>query len=193
MIYDLTRPLSNDIEYYPGDPIPSFTPVHGDGYRITEIHMGSHTGTHLDAPAHYCPTGATVDTVSLDLLIGPCFILEVTDGAPIYEAELLPFDRYIIASTRLLIRGGGKAGLMPCAAKWLSQHCVCVGIDSLSISYPGYDTKVHTTLLNAGVLILEGLTFPAPLSGEYMLIALPLLLCGADGAPARVIVCDTYP
>jgi arylformamidase len=190
-MYDLTRPLSNDIEYYPGDPIPFFTPIYGEDYRITEIHMGSHTGTHLDAPAHYCDMGATVVSIPLDLLVGPCFILEVTDSTQIYEADLQPFDQYIIASTRLLIRGGGRAGFMPCAAKWLSQYCVCVGIDSLSISYPGYDREVHTTLMNAGVIILESLTFPAPLSGEYMLIALPLLLLGADGAPARVIVCDT--
>jgi len=189
MIYDLTRPLESGMDYFPGDPIPSFTPIFQGTYRITEISMGSHTGTHLDAPAHYLNTGTTIDGLSLDTLIGPCFIIKFEDSQ-IYETHLHLFEREIISSSRLLIHAGENAGLMPCAAEWLASRCICVGIDSLSISYSGYDAKVHTTLMQAGVVILEGLHFGVPLHGEYMLIALPLLLSGADGAPARIIVCD---
>ena len=145
MIYDLTRPLESGMDYFPGDPIPSFTPILYDTYRITEISMGSHTGTHLDAPAHYLKTGTTIDKLSLDTLIGPCFILKLED-MQIYETHLHPFEKEIISSSRLLIHAGENAGLMPCAAEWLASRCRCVGIDSLSISYPGYDTEVHTTL-----------------------------------------------
>jgi arylformamidase len=189
MIYDLTRPLENGMDYFPGDPIPSFTPIFRDTYRITEIVMGSHTGTHLDAPAHYLNTGTTIEHLSLDTLIGPCFIIKLEDPQ-IYETHLHPFEREIISSSRLLLHAGENAGLMPCAAQWLASRCICVGIDSLSISYSGYDTEVHTALMQAGVSILEGLHFSIPLHGEYVLIALPLLLSGSDGAPARIIVCD---
>jgi arylformamidase len=189
MIYDLTRPLENGMDYFPGDPIPSFIPIFHETFRITEIVMGSHTGTHLDAPAHYLHTGTTIDSLSLDSLIGPCFILKLEDPQ-IYETDLHPFEKEIISSSRLLIHAGENAGLMPCAAQWLASRCRCVGIDSLSISCSGYDAEVHTALMQLGVVILEGLHFRVPLHGEYILIALPLLLSGADGAPARVIVCD---
>ena len=189
MIYDLTRPLETGMEYFPGDPVPSFTTLFHDTYRITEIKIGSHTGTHLDAPAHYLENGTTIERIPLDTLIGTCFILEL-DDAPIYEAQLHPFEKEIISSTRLLICAGKNAGLMPCAAEWLASRCTCIGIDSLSISCFGYDTQVHTTLMQADVLILEGLHFSVPLHGRHILIALPLLLAGADGAPARVLVCD---
>ena len=189
MIYDLTRPLKNGMEYFPGDPIPSFTTHFHDPYRITEIKMGSHTGTHIDAPAHYLTHGTTSEALSLETLIGTCFILELENG-PIYETHLHSYETEIISSSRLLIRAGEDAGLMPCAATWLASRCRCLGIDSLSISYSGYDAEVHTTLMQAGVLILEGLLFRVTLHGRYTLIALPLLLSGADGAPARVIVCS---
>ena len=189
MIYDLTRPLETGMEYFPGDPVPSFTTLFYDTYRITEIKIGSHTGTHLDAPAHYLKNGATIESLPFDALIGTCFILEL-DDAPIYEEQLHPFEKEINSASRLLICAGNNAGLMPCAAKWLASRCRCVGIDSLSISCFGYDTQVHITLMQADVLILEGLRFPMPLYGMYILIAFPLLLSGADGAPARVIVCD---
>ena len=189
MIYDLTRPLKNGMEYIPGDPVPSFTTHLHDPYRITELKMGSHTGTHIDAPAHYLAHGTTIEDLSLGTLIGTCFILELK-GEPIYETQLHSFENEIISSSRLLIRAGEGAGLMPCAATWLASRCRCLGIDSLSISCQGYDTQVHTILMQAGVVILEGLQFRVPLHGRYMLIALPLLLFGADGAPARVIVCS---
>ena len=189
MIYDLTRPLKNGMEYFPGDPAPSFTTHFHDPYRFTEIKMGSHTGTHIDAPAHYLARGTTIEDLSLETLIGTCFILGLENG-PIYETQLHPYENEIISSSRLLIRAGEHAGLMPCAAMWLASRCKCLGIDSLSISCQGYDTEVHTRLMQAGVLILEGLLFRIPLHGRYILIALPLLLSGGDGAPARVIVCS---
>jgi arylformamidase len=189
MIYDLTRPLKNGMEYIPGDPVPSFTTHFHDPYRITEINMGSHTGTHIDAPAHYLKHGTTIEELSLETLVGTCFILELENG-PIYETQLHSFENEIISSSRLLIRAGKHAGLMPCAAMWLASRCRCLGIDNLSISYEGYDTEVHTILMQAGVVIMEGLDFRTPLHGEYTLIVLPLLLSEADGAPARVVVCD---
>ena len=71
-IIDITRPLSGATVSFPGDPPPSFSQRDAGRYLISDLHMNSHSGTHVDAPVHYLKTGDTIDTVPLDHLIGPC-------------------------------------------------------------------------------------------------------------------------
>ncbi|HUW85722.1 MAG TPA: cyclase family protein, partial [Methanoregula sp.] len=77
-IIDITRQLSEDILIYPGDTPPVFRQEDHGHYLITSLHLSTHTGTHIDAPAHYLKTGTTIDTIPLSHVMGPCRVLDVT-------------------------------------------------------------------------------------------------------------------
>ena len=76
-IIDVTRPLMNGMLVYPGDRIPSFSQVDHGRYLISDLHMSSHTGTHIDAPAHYLKSGETIDTIPLRHIIGRCRVIDM--------------------------------------------------------------------------------------------------------------------
>ncbi len=199
---DVTRPLRSDMPVYPGDPPVSLVPWtsldQGAGFAVSALTLGTHAGTHVDAPAHCIPGGAGVEALPLDALCGTAVVLDlarVTAAVPaIGPAELEPLPP---GCERLLLRthdGGlwdGSAlpdiGLSPAAAALLVERGVrLVGIDRLSIAPADDPLPVHRMLLAAGVIILEGLDLRAAPAGPCELFCLPLKLAGADGAPARV-------
>src|SRR5215472_15052141 len=60
--FDLSHSMENGMTFFPGDPEPRFVPADMvPPWRVTELHMGTHTGTHVDAPAHFLPDGKTID------------------------------------------------------------------------------------------------------------------------------------
>ena len=88
-IIDVTRPLKKDMLVYPGDVIPSFSQEDHGRYLISDLHMSSHTGTHIDAPTHYLKSGDTIDTIPLNSLIGKCRVIDMsgTDSTTITAAR----------------------------------------------------------------------------------------------------------
>jgi arylformamidase len=86
---DVTRPLSPDLPVYPGDTRFAFTQEDRGQYRISDIHMSTHTGTHIDAPAHYLKSGDTIDSVSLTHLVGRCRVLDVSGAGSTISADHL--------------------------------------------------------------------------------------------------------
>jgi arylformamidase len=210
-IHDVTAPLREGMPVWPGDP--PFTRrerssiARGDEDTVSELALGAHTGTHVDAPSHFVAGGATVGGLDLAVLIGECIVLDMTSsegtiGAGDLEgAGLPPGATRLLAKTRNSGWSRETAGfregfvaLDETAAAWCVERGVrLLGIDYLSIEPFGESRTghpVHRTLLEAGVVILEGLELASVEPGEYRMIALPLSIPDAEGAPARVVLVE---
>ena len=206
---DVTLPLADGLPAWPGDPPFRRTPVctvEADGAGVSRIEMSSHSGTHVDAPRHFFADGRPVDALDPEQLMGPCLVVEAhaPDGR---IGRALLEGRGIEGCTRVLVRsrdpkkcaplvaGPGTGHLDGGAATWLvAQGVRLVAIDSLSIdAFDSHDYPAHRALLGAGVIVIEGLDLTATPPGAYDLVALPLRLAGADGAPARVLVRPHLP
>lgn len=197
MIHDITRPLRNGMPFFPGDKKPVFSILDDGDFRITEIAICSHTGTHIDAPAHYFKNGTSIDTIDLSLTCGPCRVLDTRGSEKPLEPQdigtLHPDDK------RLIIRTGydgntfdpSYTGLSPKAAEYFVRSGICcLGIDTPSVEPFCGDGTVHQILLQAGIPIIENLDLSQVPTGVYILLALPLLLEGGDGSPCRAVLMD---
>ena len=199
-IYDISTPLSPETTVYRGDPRFRLRFLKrlekGDPFALSHISMGSHTGTHVDAPSHFIKDGASVEDLSLGTLTGPAFVYHAGEG--VISSEMLASAEIPPGTQRLLLATGGTkpGGVSLEAARWLvGQDIKLVGIDRLSIdsddakAYP-----VHIELLGHGIAIIEGLHLKDVPTGEYCLYCLPLKIPGAEGAPARaMLVKDPNP
>lgn len=193
-LYDATRIISEELYRYPGDSVVAFSMEEMDGVSVSEIRMGSHTGTHIDAPRHYLPGGAPIEQIPPDACIGSCLLKQVPPGriqAGI-GGELPPgVYRLVIHSGWSFDRPDEYGYLTPDDARTLVElGVVAVGTDAPSIEAPDGDGEVHRILLAAGVLIIELLQLEGIPEGMYTMIALPLPFRGIDGSPARVIFQD---
>ena len=188
MIYDITKELFT-ADVYPGDPIPgkellmSFQGEEPDVCQLTELVMGSHTGTHMDAPRHFFEDGKTIAEVSLNKCIGACRVLETGEHVTREELEA----HWQEDTTRLLLKGA-KDVTEDAAEYMVEQGVVCVGVEGLSVGPLSAPMKVHKILLGAEIVILEGLDLSEVPQGEYGLIALPLKMEGLDGSPVRAVL-----
>jgi arylformamidase len=206
-IYDVSIPLVNGGLVYPGNPPISITPQQsisqGAGANVSRLDFGSHTGTHVDAPKHFFDDGAGVDTIPLELLMGPARLIAFGEAVTsIGEAELAAHD--LTGVTRLLLKTRNSKWLAsastefhkdytyvaPDGAEYLAKLGVrLVGVDYLSIEqfHSGHH-RTHRTLLEKGIVIVEGLLLHEPPAGDYHFRCLPLRLVGLDGAPARAVL-----
>jgi arylformamidase len=200
-LIDISMPLRNGMAIWPGDPEPRFERVmecrRGDPCTLTALALSAHTGTHVDAPAHYLRGGRRVDEMELAGLIGPALVLEIADAAEVTAAELRGHrirrgGRVLLKTRNSLISGGRRlttdyVAVAADAAHWLAVRGVlAVGIDALSIDPPDRDTA-HLALLEAGIWIIEGLRLAGVPAGRYELLCLPLRLA-TEGAPARALL-----
>jgi arylformamidase len=196
-IYDVTRPLAPGMVVYPGDILPSWIQEDHGRYLITDLHLSSHSGTHIDAPSHYLRNSQTVDRIPLEHLIGPCRVLDLSGGA----REIGPDDLSgRIQGVRKILLKTSFSGKTPFYPEYpaLSPEAVplitgggihCIGIDSPSIESFHGDGRVHSGLLAKGVTVIELLDLSGVPGGDYLMVALPLRVQGIDGSPARVILC----
>ncbi len=202
---DISLLLHNGMVHWPTDtPVDIervFDVARGDSHSLSRIVMGSHAGTHIDAPAHFLKEGASIDQMPLDITVGPARVLEIKDNCSIRPEELLP--QRVRAGERILFKTLNSKDvwhtdsfiedyvfLTPEAARFLVERKVkMVGTDYLSIgAFKGDGGEVHQILLGAGVWIVEGLDLSQVRPGRYELVCLPLRLGKADGAPARAVL-----
>ena len=173
-IIDITTELSARTPVFQSDPhvhIKGHATIAADGYAVSSLAMGSHSGTHMDAPCHMIEGGKTAVDAPLNMLIGPCLVVDTDDF------------RIPPRTKRLLIRdlAAGEETLNVRQAEALLEAGVrLVGTDSFSIG----DDTVHRLLLEAECLILECLDLKHADPGRYILCALPLKVA-CDGAPVR--------
>lgn len=203
-LFDVSRPIYQGMPVYEGDPDVSVDPwlsiAHGAPADVSRLAMGSHTGTHVDAPAHLRKGAIGVDGLSLDVLIGPARVFDLAPAGSIDLETLRAVD--LSSHRRVLFKTQGPnqwregtsredfGGLMEDAARLLVNSGVkLVGVDAMSVDPSGSTSlPAHRTLLDAGVVIVEGLDLSAVPPGDYELLCLPLNVQHADGAPARVVL-----
>jgi arylformamidase len=206
-IHDVSVLVHNGTPTWPGDPQLSMqlasSIARGDVANVTRIEMGAHTGTHMDAPFHFVANGSGVDQLPLDVLIGPCRVFDLSGKTGhITRAILEKCD--LAGVTRALFKTRNSrhwandhhefdkqfTAIAGDAATYLVDRNVkLVGVDYLSVeAFGSKQFPTHDTLLGAGVVIVETLNLSGVAAGDYELIALPLKLKNADGAPARVVL-----
>jgi arylformamidase len=207
-IYDVTVPLRPGMATYAGtEPGPKlhFHSLirNGDSANVSELSLGSHTGTHVDAPDHFLDNGVTVEQMPLEYLVGPAWVAEFPGDSHIAAANLAGAG-IPLGTTRLLVKTKNVGhwdetefrddfiGFDDDAGPWLvDRGIVLVGIDYMSIErFHSPTHAVHVALLERGIVILEGLELRAVAPGDYFMVCAPLPVVGADGAPSRVFLLE---
>lgn len=206
MIYDISVPITNTMPVWPGDP-----PVHlqqksheakdnSHIITVTDIQLGSHCGTHFDAPFHMIQRGKKLDEFPLDVFVGKATVVELPGVNSIGRGDLERFNWKGVVRVLFKTDNSGHwqdgtfyeefVYLQPGGAEFLVERGVrLVGIDYLSIDKFKSDSHpAHMVLMMKNILILEGLNLNNIAPGEYMLYAFPLKLHDAEGGPARAIL-----
>lgn len=172
-ILDITHELNEDTKVYEGDPHfikEEIYTIEKDGFSLSVIHMGTHLGTHTDAPSHFIPGGKSLADIPLISYTGECRVLGMRE-----------LDNPGCAKILIKSGPGAPARLNSKQAKDLIRKGVrLVGTDALSIG----DDAVHRILLESGCIIIEHLKLEGVADGKYTLYAFPLKI-DADGSPIR--------
>jgi len=205
-IYDVSLPISPELPIWPGDPTISIERVskmeEGADVNITRLAIGAHTGTHIDAPWHFLKDGSLIEDISLKVLTGRVYVLdlpavELITAKVLENAEIPPRTRRIIFKTKNSQLWQHKppsfhtdfVAVSADGAEYLVNRGVkLVGIDYFSIAPFDNLVDTHQILLRAGIVIVEGLDMTEVSQGRYTLYCLPLNLKGVEGAPARAIL-----
>jgi len=206
-IYDVTVSIRSQMPIYEGDPPVKIEAASslakGDSANVSFLQLGAHTGTHVDAPAHFIEGANKIDSLSLDVLIGPARVIRVPDNRAEIDDDFLSTCN-LNGAERIVFHTRNSAfweqdefrkdftHLLPEAAELLVNRGVkAVGTDYLSIEkfHSGHH-RTHIALLSRGVVIVEGLNLSQVPEGDYEMICLPLKIAegAGDGAPARVVL-----
>lgn len=207
---DLTHELANGMPIYPGDPSPSFersATIEKNGVNLTKLTLGSHTGTHTDAPIHFIAGGEPIDQIPVKSFIREALVVDLSKtkaiGSGIVPSDLQEFDSQIRDGDIVLLYTGSsdKWGdpavnmnytycTKEAADYFVSKKVRAVGIDFLSIEkFKAPEPIVHKTLLKNGIYIIESLSSALKQFSRQriLLISLPIKLENGDGAPSRSI------
>ena len=209
MIIDLTHTITPDTFVYPGTPAPAFSSTRTltrDGARETLLQMGSHTGTHMDAPRHILPDGSGLDQLPVSQFCGRAVVLDVSDLPPrsVITADYLREQNGTIRSADFVLfytgweRKWGTGAYydddFPVPDQEAAKYLVSCGLKGVGTDALSVDTLrdqqflAHKTLLDGGLVILESLCLKKVAGRkDLMLFALPLKFENADGAPVRAI------
>ncbi|RXK87742.1 cyclase family protein [Chlorobaculum sp. 24CR] len=206
-IIDLSHPISPDMPLWPGTPQPKFSDlctIGRDGFGERWLQLSSHTGTHLDAPAHLVEGAASLDGLPANHFAGKGVMLDLREiqNGPVSLARLLTSRARIEQAEFLLLHSGwsrfwgsdeysrGYPVLSPDAAAWLAG----LGLKGIGIDAPSFDPAdsealpIHRALLGAGLVLIENLTALGQLSGSsFLFSALPLPIAGAEACPVRAV------
>lgn len=207
---DLTHELHNGMPVYPGDPSPSFVSyatLEKEGVNLTKLILGSHTGTHIDAPRHFIPDGIGIDQISPNKLVGEAYIADMSSktigsgitgqdlretlGARVGEDDIVVIytgcsEHWDDESMRrnYTYLTGDAAGYL------VSKKIRAVGIDFLSVEKFNASAPVaHKSLLGNGIFIIESLSRATKqfVGKRILMMCLPIKLRNGDGAPSRII------
>lgn len=188
MIYDITKELFGT-EVYPGDPIPKIEQVlslgkaHPDACQLSKITIGSHSGTHLDAPAHFYAGAKDASEIPLNKCVGKCRVVScdgIVQKKQINQWLLDGIDKVLIH---------GAVVINSESAEYLTERNIsCLGVEMNTVAYGDDQILVHKILLGAEIVIIEGLVLEQVPEGIYFLSAAPLKMQGADGSPVRAFL-----
>lgn len=212
-IVDLSVPLSESTQTYPGDPVPRLTPAataEADGFNLLSLELGSQTGTHVDAPYHFRADGARIDELDLSLFAGPGVVVDVTGLAPRTritpdligpQAGLGPgviallhtgwADRYGTPEyfDHPFLDADACRAMLGLGVRTFLLDCPSID-ETPDGEHPGEGFPVHHLIAAAGGVIGENLRGFAEIDFAPFVSCLPLRLAGADGAPVRAVAMD---
>lgn len=200
--YDVTMELKNSMAIFEGDPefkMENLYNIKEHGYNVSSIALGTHTGTHIDAPRHFFEDGNSVDSIAIEMFIGNAKVFFIDKDSIDYDDIK---DLNIEKHDKILFKTPNSRFIDDCefhkdftaltkeAAEFLvKQEIDMVGIDYMSIeSFYSEDGEVHEILLANEVVIIECLDLREVEEGQYEIIALPLKIKDGDGSPVRVIL-----
>lgn len=202
-IYDITHTLNSSMPIYPGNPtfsIKKTSTIEDNGSNVSEITMGSHTGTHIDAPFHFLNDGKTIDELGIERFLGKCQVLDFTKSLDcVTDKDLKEKEintEILLLKTKNSLVGFDKFHedfiyLSEDGARYIKNLGVkFVGVDGLSVKKFHEKDFVHKFFLSSGILIAEGIDLEEVSEGEYFFVGLPLKIAGADASPARIILVE---
>lgn len=218
-IVDLSQPVSAGMQVFPGDPkvgSREVATVARDGFQVAELHLGTHSGTHVDAPLHTIDGGTPVDQLDLTALCGPARIVRVPGAKPrsIIKLDSVSDQLVDVAPGTIVLFHTGWSGhfnapeylnhpyLDPdIAAHLVARGVTVIGVDTLNPDPTPDETAsgplhlpVHQTILGADGAIIENLTnLGAVTWKDPFFAALPLRLSGLDGSPVRAVAMSGRP
>jgi arylformamidase len=208
--FDISVPISTTSLIWPGDPVVTIRQMtsisNGAESNLSQIRMSVHTGTHIDAPAHFIEGGKTIGDIPLEKLIGEVLVVEMGEAiAVITEESLINHPKHlammqarkILFKTRNsqlwhedpLVFNEDYVGIDTSGAAYLSKLDLdLIGIDYLSISPFNDLEKPHQILLGRDIVLLEGIDLSQVPAGVYQLYCLPMKLQACEGAPVRAVL-----
>jgi arylformamidase len=199
---DVSIPMRNGMTAWPGDPEFALRPAsriaQGNSCNTSILTLGTHTGTHIDAPWHFEDSGPRLHEIEPNLFFGDALVVEVADADAV-RAEHLgtePLPPRVLIKTRNSSSpvdapfDEAYVGVAPDAAERLvAEEVKLVGVDCLSVApYKQEGQATHHCLLSSGVVVVEGLRLECVSPGLCSFVVLPLPLMDADGAPCRAFV-----
>ena len=209
-LYDISVPVGPGMLHYGRQPERMMVEsmANGDPGDVSRWLIGSHTGTHLDAPAHFHQGGETIEKIPIDVFVGPAQVLDLTgvEGSEVSADDLLAAG--LDSADRVLLKTRNSSGALrettktpwvgidAGAADLLVERGVrLVGIDYLTIDSPAGEAEwpVHNILCPAGVIILEVIDLSEIPAGDYFLAALPVPLVGSEAAFGRAVLIEGLP
>ncbi|MHC5034105.1 MAG: cyclase family protein [Planctomycetota bacterium] len=204
-IYDVTVTLREGMPVYPGDAdfrLEVLSAIaDGGSCNLSALHVGAHCGTHIDAPNHMVDGRQTVDGIEPSILVGPATVVAIENPQKITLDELEQYEWDGVERALFKTANSGKLGQLDefiedyvymeaSAAEFLAgQGLVLVGVDYLSVDPVDWaGDRAHMPLLEAGIILVEGLDLSEVPPGQYEMFCGALKVRDGDGAPARVLL-----
>ncbi len=203
--YDISLNLSSETVCWVSSPpfelIERKRMSRGERNNSSALKMSAHAGTHVDAPFHFVPDGATIESLPLELFIGPALVQEVDAVRHITKEHVGAID--LKGVSRVLFKTRNSQLLhqphydpdfvafsVEAAEALVARGMKLVGLDYLSVAHADEQVPVHRAFLDHGVVLLEGIDLSEIKPGRYELICFPVRLRGSDGAPCRAVLRD---
>lgn len=203
-ILDISLPLGPQTVIFPKDPPFERTVVSSPNspWEVSRLCMGSHTGTHLDVPAHFFPEKARLDDFAAGRFILPAHVVHVpgvnsVQAHHLKDIETAPGEALLFRTRNSddgLLTGDGFTTDYAFISQEAAEACVArelalVGLDWFTVDQWGNAAApAHTLLLGAGIMLLEAAKLSAVPAGRYTLICLPLRIVGGEGSPVRAVL-----
>jgi kynurenine formamidase len=216
-VIDLSVPVDAGTVVYPGDPIPRFevhSTIEGAGFNLLEIHIGSQSGTHMDAPYHFEPDGLRIDAVPVDRFVGPGVVVEANDlaarGEITWDHVAPVADRIEPGAVVLLHTGWSRQYGSPAyfehpflgadaCRRMLDLGARTFCIDAINIDetpddeHPGVGFPSHHLISRLDGVIGENFRLEELPDGDFLVACTPVRLTGADGGPVRAVAIELAP
>ena len=206
-IIDISWPISSDMTAYKDKKTVNFRKnktFEKDGSRDSLIFLGSHTGTHVDSPAHFLQDGKTIENLDLKNIVGPCVVLDCTDvkdaiTATDLQKHVIKEGQIVLLKTKNSVQSDNDpfdvdfVYLEKSGAQYLVEKKIkAVAIDYLGLERGDKDHPAHKLFMKNNIAIVEGVRLAGVAPVDYFFCCLPLKLVGLEAAPARVILIENF-